>query len=278
MEKLERSFEIMKASWEILKKDKEILFFPILSGMMLIMLIASFVIPFILVRDPDAIQRFFHDDSGFNYIMAFIFYFCNYLIMIYFNAGIVACATIRMNGGDPTVSDGFYAANNRIFKIIGWAIVSATVGMLLRMIEERSSFIGRAVAGLIGMAWSVTSYLVIPVLVNENLGPYDAVAESVNLLKKTWGEGLIGTFSFGLIFFVLSLPACLAFGMGFWEGKGMLAVALFVTAVVYLIVLSIFQSALQGIFQSALYQYARFGRVPDGFQKDQLKFAVQRKE
>jgi hypothetical protein len=277
MERFANSLELMKASWEVLKKDKEILFIPVISGISLMVMLASFVVPAILVGDPGLIQRLFHEDRNFSMTMSFIFYFLNYLIIIFFNSAIVACATIRMGGGDPTVLDGLNIASLRIFKIILWAFISASVGMILRMIQGRSNLIGRAISGLLGMAWSVTSFLVIPVMVNENKGPFDAFTGSIDLLKKTWGEGLIGTFSFGLVFTIASLPAFFVVGAGAYLGKGMLTLVLIIAAVVYLVVLSIFQSALLGIFQSALYQFARFGAVPWGFREEQLRHAIERK-
>jgi hypothetical protein len=277
MERFANSIELMRASWEVLKKDKEILFIPIISGVSLMVMLASFVVPAILVGDPDLIQRLIHEDRNFSMTVSFIFYFLNYLIIIFFNSAIVACATVRMGGGDPTVLDGLNAASSRIGKVILWAFVSATVGMILRMIQGRSNLIGRAISGLLGMAWSVTSFLVIPVMVNENKGPFDAYTGSIDLLKKTWGEGLIGTFSFGLVFTIASLPAFFVVGAGAYLGKGMLTIILIISAVVYLVALSIFQSALMGIFQSALYQFARFGNVPSGFQERQLRYAIERK-
>jgi len=278
MRRLENSLALMGASWEVLKTDKEILFGPIISGIMMMILVASFLLPVFLVRDFSLIQRLIQEDSNSFMIMLFVFYFLSYLIIIFFNSVIVACATIRMSGGNPTVLDGVNVACPRIFKIILWALVSASVGIILRMIQGRSNFVGRAFAGLLGMAWSVASYLVVPILVNENKGPFSALGDSVELLKKTWGEGLLGTFSFGLVFTLMSLPAVLVVMAGGYSGKGLLALVLLAAAAVYLVVLSVFQSALQGIFQAALYQFARFGHVPWGFREEQLQHALDRKE
>jgi hypothetical protein len=277
MGRFSRSLELMEASWEVLKKDKEILFIPVISGISVMVILASFVVPFILVGDPDLMQRLLKEDRNFGITISFIFYFLNYLIVIFFNAAIVACATIRMGGGDPTVLDGLNIASSRIFKIIPWAFVAASVGMVLRMIQGRSNLLGKVISGLLGTAWSVTSYLVIPVLVNENKGPFDAFLDSIDLLKKTWGEGLIGTFSFGLLFAIASLPAYFFVGIGVYVGGGTFILIFLIVAITYFLVLSIFHSALQGIFQAALYQFARFGSVPPGFREDQLRYAIERK-
>jgi len=265
----------MRASWDVLRQDKEILVFPAISGIALILIMASFVVPIFALGGIDTVQRVArHNGTVGNLVVLFAFYFINYFVVIFFNAAIVACATIRMRGGNPTVGDGLQASGERIFEIAGWALVSASVGMILRMIEERSKLVGRIVAGLLGMAWGITSYLVIPILVNERKGPMEAFQESARLIKKTWGEELIGGFSFGLIFFVLSLPAVLLIAAGVASGKGFLALGFVAFAVIYVIALSVVQAALQGIFQAALYQYAKKGETPPGFDREVLNEAI----
>ncbi len=274
MEKFERSWQIMRASWDILRQDKEILLFPVLSGLSLLLILASFALPILALGGVETVQRIArHNGTLGNAVVLFAFYFINYLIVIFFNTAIVSCATIRMRGGNPTVGDGLQAAGSRIFEIAGWALVSASVGLVLRMIEERSRIVGRIVAGLIGTAWGITSYLVIPILVNESKGPMEAFQESAHLLKKTWGEELIGGFSFGLIFFVLALPAVGLLAAGCAGGK-VLTAAVLVLSALYLVALSVVQAALQGIFQAALYQYAKKGEPPRGFEREILYEAI----
>ncbi len=275
MEKFERSWQIMRSSWDVLRQDKEILVFPILSGLSLILILATFAIPIFALGNIDTIERIArHNGAVGNLVVAFAFYFINYFVIIFFNTAIVACATIRMRGGNPTVGDGLSTAGTCLFEIAGWALVSASVGMLLRAIEERSRLVGRIVAGLLGMAWGITSYLVVPILVNEKKGPMEAFQESARLLKKTWGEELIGGFSVGLLFFILSLPAVLLIAAGAASGKGFLVIGFIALAVFYLIALSAVQAALQGIFQAALYQYAKKGEPPRGFDQETLNEAI----
>ena len=277
MGKLDNSFALMRASWELLKKDKEILLIPVISGISMMVMLASFIWPFFFFRDPNVMQRLMNEDENTMMIMSFLFYFLNYLIIIFFNSAIVACATIRMEGRDPKVLDGLNVACYRIFKIIPWALISASVGVVLRMIQGKSNFIGRALAGLLGIAWSASSYLVVPILVNENKGPFDALSESVSLLKKTWGEGLVGTLSFGLIFTLMSLPVVVIVCAAVYSGPSQVTLTLMIIATCYLVALSVVQTALSGVFQAALYQFARFGKVPSGFREDQLRRAIERK-
>ena len=261
----------MGASWDVLKEDKEILIFPLISVVCCLLVMASFAVPMFLADAwlPPGKEATTADAVEY-YAILFLFYFCIYFIIIFFNSAMIACAVIRMEGGDPTVGDGFRAAFSRIALIAGWALVSATVGVVLRAIEDRSKWVGKIVAGLLGIAWGVVSFLVVPILVVEKKGPITAVKESAALLKKTWGEQIIGNFSFGLVFFLLSMPAFVVIFLG-----GALAFRLTASpaafipfvglGVLYIVLLALIQSALQAVFQAAVYLYARDGRTPPGF-------------
>jgi hypothetical protein len=275
----------MRASWDVLKQDKELLLFPLLSGICCVLVLASFAGPMLAMTDwqvagpgmssstaeaLSASDGKISMEQGMRILGLFLFYCCNYFVIIFFNAGLIACAQIRMEGGDPTVGDGLRAAWARLPAIAGWAVLAATVGLVLRMIEERSNLVGKIVAGLVGMAWSLTSFLVVPILVIENEGPVGALQRSAAMLKKTWGEQIIGNFSFGLIFILLALPGVLFLMMGIAANS----VAVIVVSVLYFIGISLAQSALQGIFQAALYLYMRDGEAPDGFEAAALQASI----
>ena len=285
MGKLSRTMSLMRASWEVLKQDKELLVFPLLSGILCMLVLASFALPVLGTVDwqaagegmaASASQAVGRSDAALTaeravrMLWMFLFYVSSYFVIIFFNAGLVACAEIRMEGGDPTVGDGLRAAWHRVGAIAGWALIAGTVGMLLRATEERSSFMGRIVAGLLGMAWSMVSFLVVPILVIENEGPISALKRSTRMLKGTWGEQIIGNFSFGLIFLLLALPGIALLVTGFAAQS----VVVIVLAVLYLVVMALAQSALQGIFQAALYLYMRDGKPPQGFDSAELEASV----
>jgi hypothetical protein len=273
MAKFSNTWSLMSASWDVLKKDKELLVFPLISGICCLIVLASFAVPIVMSSGMHSGSASTHS-APIGYGMLFMFYFCSYFIITFFNTAIVACAAHRMSGGDPTVSYGMQAAFDRFNLILGWAALQATVGLILRMIEDRSEWIGKIVAGLLGMAWTVTSFLVVPVLVIEKKGPIDAVKESATLLRKTWGEQLIGNCSFGLVFLVLAIPAFIFVALGFMSGSGAAVFIGLIVAVLYIIGLTLVQSALQAIFQTALYLYARDGKAPQGFEKAGLEHAV----
>ena len=262
-EKLSYTWQIMGASWSILKRDKAMVLFPLFSGISCMLVIASFVAPLFYVDlpaltglpgHPSPSQKFL----GWTYLFAF--YFVNYFVITFFNVGIVACAASRMAGGEPSFAAGLREAMKRIHLIAAWALVSATVGIILRMIESYNKKIGGFIAGILGAAWTIITFLVVPVLVVENKGPIDAMKESARLLKQTWGEQLMGSFSFGLIFGLLFLPGI---GALFFGGYLMVDVsrpvglAVMGTAVTYFVLLALVQSALHSIFQAALYVHTQ---------------------
>jgi len=162
----------MSDCWQMLKQDKSLLVFPLISGFCCLLLLASFAVPIYMTGawTPPAHDAATQRQIAY-YGTLFAFYVANYFIVVFFNAAIIACATQRMNGGNPTVGNGFRVALSRLPVIIGWALVMATVGLLLRIIEERSSKVGEIVAGILGAGWTLVTFLVVPIIVIENKNP-----------------------------------------------------------------------------------------------------------
>lgn len=200
-----------------------------------------------------------------------------YLVTIFFNCALIACVLDRMDGGDPTIGFGLRATWERFPQIFGWACVASGVGLILRAIEERVGFVGRLVVGLLGMAWSVTAFLAVPVLMAEKRGPIEAYKESLVLLKRSWGEQIIGNFDFGLTFGLLGiLPAMIlgfllisAFPQATWGIVGV--------GVIYFAALMLVQSTLYSIDQAAVSRYAVNGVAPPGFENEALAEAFRAK-
>lgn len=278
-----QTWELMGQSWRVLKQDKELLIFPLVSGICCILVIASFAIPSIMsdswmppAAGEDGQPVTTAEQVGY-YAKVFVFYFCNYFVIIFFNSAVAGCAAMRMRGQDPTLGDGFSIAVSRIHSIFGWAMVSATVGLILQIIEDKNKKIGAIVASLLGTAWTLVSFLVLPILVIEGVGPFAALKKSTALLKRTWGAQIGANFSFGMIFFLLMLPAVGIVVLGFMSKSAVVIGICIVVAVIYGIVLSLIQSTLGVIFQTALYTYADTGSAPAGFDTAALGGAVRQK-
>jgi hypothetical protein len=275
MEKITRTWSLMGECWQVLKQEKSLLLFPLISGICCLLLLASFAVPLFFTgawHPPGREAATAHQVAFYGTL--FVFYVANYFIVVFFNAALVACAAVRLEGGSPTLADGLRTAASRLPVIAAWALVSATVGLILRLIEDRSDKIGQIVAGLLGMAWTVVSFFVVPILVIENRGPISALSESTGLLKKTWGEQLVSNFSFGTLFSLLGLPAFALVALGFYLGGAVVGMICIGVAAVYLIALALVHTALQAIFQTALYLYARDGKVPEGFRAEVLEGAL----
>jgi hypothetical protein len=181
---------------------------------------------------------------------------------------------MRFGGQEPTLADGFRAAYSRLPQIAAWALVSATVGMLLKAVEHAHERGGQLISGLLGTAWTVITYFVVPVLVVEKLGPFEAIKRSLQLLKQTWGDALLGKVGLGLFKMLLAIPAVLLVFLAAALCTSKLVavgVAFVILAVLYSMALATVSAALDAIFLGALYQYAAHQRVPDGF--DAASFA-----
>lgn len=271
------SWRLMGASWNLLKSDKRLVVFPVLSGIALALVIASFAAPLFNQHTLEQFHQGAHHDPAF-YALWFAFYFVAYFVTIFFNCGLIACVLKQMDGGSPTVGYGLRAAWSRLPHILGWTLLASTVGFVLRMLEQRIGILGRLVVWFLGMAWSVTSFLVVPVLVAEDRGPLEAYKESVSLFKRSWGEQIIGNVSFGLIFAVLAvLPAAIVVAVAAALYPPAVAGVL-ALAVVYVVALALVQATLQSIYQAAVYRYAVDGAAPPGFQDEWLAAAFRAKK
>lgn len=266
-EKFAQSWSLIKASASVLRSDKELLVFPLLSAISCLIVTASFFVPAML---NGVFSRFEGEGaSPLLYLVLFAFYVVQYFVIIFFNSALIGAAMIRLRGGDPTVADGFRIAMSKLPAILGYAVISATVGVILRALQERAGFIGRFVVGLIGMAWTVASFLVVPVLVSQDIGPIDAVKRSAELLKKTWGQNLIGNGGIGLVFGLATVLFLLLGGGLIVAAAATKSVALIVVTAVLVFIgflmLVLIQAALQGVYAAALYRYAAEGEAGAGF-------------
>ncbi|TXI47871.1 MAG: hypothetical protein E6Q50_12415 [Lysobacter sp.] len=262
-EKFSRSWELVKASASVLRADKELMLYPILSSLATLLVMATFAVPVF------ALKLFENGFNVFGAVVGFAFYFCQYSVIVFFNSALVAAATIRLEGGDPTFADGIRAAKARLPAILGYAAIAATVGLILQSLKDRdNNFVVRLIGSGLGVAWTLATFLVVPVLVNRNVGPVDALKESLALLKRTWGENAIGNVGIGAAFGLFTFAVVLiGVALCFVAFQASMAAAIVVGAafVLILLVLGVAQSALSGIYSAALYRYAMAHETPDAF-------------
>jgi hypothetical protein len=277
-ERFRRSLELVKASIAVLRADKELLVFPLVSFVAMIIVTITFAVPFVLTGaltrtvdgalDPLAV------------VLGFLFYIVSYTVIFFFNTALVGAAMIRLEGGDPSLRDGFRIASSRLPAIIGYAVIAATVGMILRWISERGGIVGQLVAGFAGFAWNIATFLVVPVLVVERVGPVEAIKRSSGLLRKTWGEQIVGNVGISLIFGLLTL-AVIALGalliVALASVAPPLAIVVIVALVLIVAAIGLVGAAVSGIFTASVYRYATKGEAGSMFNSDSVAAAFRSK-
>jgi Family of unknown function (DUF6159) len=283
-EKFSNSFALARSSWGVLRTDKKLLVFPVLSGIACLMVMASFAAPvlFMVLQNPNRDFDLDKMSPVLQYGLLFTYYFLSYFVIIFFNTALTSCALERFNGGEPTLGGGLQVAVARLPQILAWTLVAATVGVLLKVVESAHETIGKIISAILGTAWSVITFFVVPVLVVEGVGPFAALSRSIGIMKRTWGEALIGNVGIGLFIFVLTIPFILLLvvaGMLFAAAPALLPAALLVAflAVVYFLLLMAVSSAMHIIFVSAVFQFAANGAVPAGFSERIVRRAFGKK-
>ena len=275
-DKISRSWTLVKASAAVLRSDKELLLFPVISSIAALLVAATFLVPVV------GLGLFEGRSIGvLGAVVGFAFYLCQYFVIFFFNTALVGAAMIRLEGGDPTVSDGLRIARSKAGVILGYAAIAATVGLLLQMVREKSGIIGKIVVGLVGMAWTLASFLVVPILVSRDVGPIDAIKESIELLRRTWGENVAGNVGIGLAFGLLTalvVVVVIALVIGAAAvGGAKLAIVVGVLGALAIALVAVIQAALSGIYSAAVYRYAVDGHAPAGVAGPQLQAAFQPK-
>jgi hypothetical protein len=271
MGKFSRSWALVKQSFALLRADKELMLFPILSALSCLVVTGVIAGSGTLLLLP-SVSAAAASGEKWNPSQSPVFV-VNYFVIVFFNVALVGVANSRLMGGQWTFRDGIALAWARKFTILQWALVAATVGILLRNLEERMGLLGRIIIRFIGVAWALACYFVIPVLAFEDLTPIQAVKRSAKLFRDTWGEKVVGGLSIGLVFFVLALP-----GFAFWIAAMMLGgtygmVIGLSVMILYFLALAAMSSAVQGIYNAALYRYACFKQVPQGFSPELIASA-----
>ncbi|QJE02769.1 hypothetical protein HH212_24470 [Massilia forsythiae] len=277
-DRIKRSFDLVRASAQVLRQDKHLLLFPIISAVAMLLVLAAFALPLFGMASFDGVGK------GGVYSLAFLFYVVQYFVIFYFNTALVGAVMIRLDGGAPTLGDGLRIANGRFGTILGYAVIAATVGVILRALQERLGFVGRLVVGLVGAGWAVATFLVVPVIVTRDHGTLDAISESTSLVKRTWGENLVGqtglSAAFGLVYFLL-IAAAVGVALLLAPVAGSIAPVLMVAFATVVVLASLacilFHATLSGIYSAVVYRYAAGGNGTPGFDAGMLASSFRQK-
>lgn len=272
-----RSWEYAKISYGIIWDYRRLLIFPLISMTACTLVMLSFLAPLWGTGTLEQWLEFVDSESSttpaaadqvWMYVTLFLFYFCNYFVILFFNSGLTACAMKVINGQTPTIGYGMSVASRRLPQILAWALVSAVVGVLLKAIENAHEKAGQIVAAILGCAWSALTYFVVPVMVIDGVGPVNAFTRSARTLKSTWGEALVGHFSLGLLSFLIMLPVILIVAvLGFLalgSGNTVGLVAAGVVAALLIVIAASATTAADVVFKAILYNYATGQSLPAG--------------
>ncbi|MFH0874528.1 MAG: DUF6159 family protein [archaeon] len=278
-----RSWDLTKQTFSVIKADKEILIFPILASFFSIIFFAVMAVPFLMSNI--MVELGFDKLGDLAYlIVMFLLYLGIAFISTFFNVAVVYCAKKRFEGGDPTFSEGLKEAFKRIHLIFMWSIVSAIVGIILNSIENAARKSNNALAkmllsgarSILGLLWSIVSVFVVPAMVFDNVGPFEALKKSTIAVKKTWGESIIRHYGLGLVQVLFIIAGIIIFGVpGFllltvmWQA----GVAVLALGVLYIIIIMLVFGTANTVFNTALYMYAEKGKVPSVYKHETMQNA-----
>ena len=250
MGRIRNTMELAKSSWAVLKQDRELLWFPVMSFLVSIGVLVVIAIPIIAMIDLDTAPGEETSVSPAVYVLGLLAAFSLSIVSVFFNGALVAGAYERFSGGDPTVKSAVGRAFSRISGLVPWALLTATVGLVLQALRERAGALGRFVVNLIGMAWDVATFLVVPAVIIDELGAIDGLKRSGSLLKQTWGENLAAQVGFGLLGLVAMIPAIILLVLTFAVGVTVFIVVAVVAAVAWVALVMVVLTALNAVFQS----------------------------
>ena len=283
-DKISRSWNLAGECWRILKDDPALLVFPLLSSLAILLLMASFALPVWAVHHhlqvalPEGSPV--HTNRPLYYAAMYLFYVVSYSVVMFFNSALISVALKRFDGEPASVREGLQAAAANLPAILGYALIAATVGTILRVIEERVGIIGRIVTGLLGAAWTLATAMTLPVLAAENVGPVEAISRSLQLLRATWGENLIGNAGISLGVTIIAIPVFLLAGVFLLSASTSHSVGAIVLATLVMLGtvlgVALVSATLHSIYIAALYRYAT-GDQSSGIRQDLLVGAFQQK-
>jgi len=269
------TFDLMKQSWRVLMRDRELVLFPIMGALTIAIVAGIFAI---LASATGTLDRIDVATGGaaegestqaIDAILAALFYAATTFVVIFFNAALIAAAIERLRGGDPTVRSGLRVAASHLPAILGWSLIAATIGLILQALRSRSEgILGQIAISIAGGVWAYMTFFVVPMMVVEGVGPVQAIKRSGSLFKETWGQQAVSSFGFGIVYIGAVLVAVLPVAVLFAVSP---VLALVVGLPLIAMAIGIVQ-ALEGIFKAALYEFAR-GGTPQGFEGTVLRDA-----
>lgn len=269
MRRIKRGWGLTKKSWALLREHPSLIRFPLYGAVATTLLAIVFLGPGLYLWDDDQL-------AGAIPLIVIGVYVLS-LVGFYFSVGLAACADKIFRGEEATVSDGLAVARSRFSQISGWAAVSAAISLVMGVLENQGGALGTIAARLVGMAWSLVTFLAVPVIAIEGTGPFETIKRSGALFRERWGQQITGNIAIGAAVFLLGvLPAAalIVGGIVLWSSASFLGALLVVVGALVLAIALLVSRALSGIFGVALYRYALDGETVGGFTREDMESAV----
>jgi hypothetical protein len=284
-DRISRSWTMAGQCWNVLKEDPALLVFPLMSTAALLLLLASFAAPVWAVYhhlDPvNTVYSTTHTARLMYYVMLGAFYLINYSVMMFFNTALIAVALRRLDGEDATVREGLQLAWDNVGSILAYALIAASIGAIVRAIEERVGFIGRIVVGIVGAAWTIASSMTLPILIAENVGPIEAISRSLDLMKRNWGENIVGNGGISLGVMLVAAPCVLIALFVMTSAFASRQLSHIIPAVILMVAvvfaLGLVSTTLHSIYTAALYRFATGAKEKAGIDETLLADAFRAK-
>ena len=269
MRRIKRGWALTKKSWALLREHPSLIRFPLYGAVATTLLAIVFLGPGLYLFEEDQLAGAIPLIVIGVYVLSFIGF--------YFSVGLAACADKIFRGEEATVSDGLAIARSRLSQISGWAAVSAAISLVMGVLENQGGALGTLAARLVGMAWTLVTFLAVPVIAIEGTGPFETIKRSASLFRERWGQQITGNIAIGAAVFLLGvLPAAalIVGGVVLWSSAAFAGALLVIVGALVLAIALLISRALTGIFGVALYRYALDGEVVGGFTQEDLESAV----
>jgi hypothetical protein len=272
MSRIRAGWALTKKSWTLLKANRVLIRFPLYGAVATILMGIIVVGPGLYLIDKGS--------TAGGGALAIIGFYLLAVIGFYFSVGLAAAADMIFRGQQATVGDGLEVARSRFGAIAGWAAIATIVGVILSILEDQG-IIGQIIGRLLDIGWSLITFLAVPVIAIEGLGPVDTLKRSAGLFRQKWGQQVTGNVAIGgLVFLIGVLPGAILIvaGVALWSSSGFGGALLVIVGAIVVAIALLISRALSGIFGVALYRYATGGETVAGFTQADLESAVRRKK
>jgi len=259
MSRIKRGWGLTKKSWALLNENRELIRFPLYGAV-------ATIVPAIVFLGP-GLYLFDKDQLAGAIPLVVIGVYALSVIGFYFSVGLAACADMIFRGQQATVSDGLAVARSRFAQICGWAAISTAISAVMGLLENQGGIGGQIAARLVGMAWSLVTFLAVPVIAIEGTGPFETIKRSASMFKSRWGQQITGNIAIGaavFLFGMLPAVALIVIGLAVWSSASFLGALLVIVGALLFAVSLLISKALSGIFGVALYRYALDGEAVGG--------------